>query len=108
MKSTSFKQFQNVYRAYLRWFKERCIDELPVKDEEELLACQTFNEDIFENERYLLSRMYFIVPLLPSENKNGVLEFFVFSELNFMDKGPDDSIREVLPVEYRIELLPRS
>lgn len=95
--------FQKVYQAYLHWFGERCIEELPPKSEEELIACQSFQEEVFMNEKYILSRMYFSAPLLPSESKNSILEFFVFSELNFMERDPGDDIRDILPVEYRVE-----
>jgi len=100
------QDFETVYQDYLTWFRERARPNANPKEKEELLGCQIFHEDIFENDNLLLNRMYFLIPLSPSQSKSGELEAFQFSELNLMMKIHADKIDEIagiLCVEYRKE-----
>lgn len=93
--------FTKTYENYLAWFRDKAADAAKPKDEEEILSCLLCNEDVFEGEGFLLSRVFFVVPLLPSESRNGRLEVFVITELNLMKKAEDsDEIEDVIPVEY--------
>ncbi len=100
------QDFQAIYQSYLSWFRERAAECALPKTEEELLGFQIFHEDIFEDSNILLNRMYFAIPLSPSQNRSGSLETFAFSELNLMLKirhSGIDEITNILPVEYRLE-----
>ncbi len=56
---------------------------------------------MFEADGFFLNRVFFVVPMLPSESRNGRLEVFVITELNLMKKAEDsDEIVDVIPVEY--------
>lgn len=96
--------FEWVYQRYLAWHQEQSIPGTPPKDKENLLQYQIFHEDIYENRGILLNRMYFLIPLSPSQSKRGIWENFQFSELNLLVKSPaDGEITHILPVEYRTE-----
>lgn len=100
------QDFETVYQDYLAWFWERARPTANPKEKEEVLGCQIFHEDIFENDDILLNRMYFLIPLSPSQSKSGALETFRFSELNLMLKIHMESaeeITDILPVQYRRE-----
>ena len=93
--------FCKAYESYLAWFRDKATDTAKPKDEEEILGCQLCNEDVFEGDGVLLNRVFFVVPLLPSESRNGRLEVFVITELNLMKKAEDsDEIVDVISVEY--------
>lgn len=98
--------FRGIYREYLKWFEERAQETARPIDEEEMIDCQICHEDIFENSNYLLNRMFFLIPLAPSQSRSGTLEAFAFSEMNLMLKGPGgdaDDVLDIYPVEYRRE-----
>lgn len=100
------QDFETVYQDYLAWFREQARPTANPREKEELLGCQIFHEDIFENDNILLNRMYFLIPLSPSQSKSGALEIFRFSELNLMLKMCSDKIDHVvgiIPAEYRKE-----
>lgn len=98
--------FENVYQAYLNWFKGRGEEFSRPKEMEELLKFQITNEDVFEGPTVLLNRVYFSVPIFPGESRQGKFEYFNFSELNLMLKSrhtDGGEITNVIPAEYRIE-----
>ena len=94
--------FDKAYGAYLAWFQEKAVSSAVPKDREAVLGFQLCHEDVFENDSILLNRMFFILPLLPSESKSGLLELFAVFELNLMQKAGDDT-EDVTPVEYAIQ-----
>ncbi len=99
--------FSRIYQDYLAWFQERARDGADPIDEEQLIRYQIHNEDAFENASYLLNRIYFVVPLSPSQSRSGSMELFAFSELNLLVKGTangiSDEVLDMYPVEYRRE-----
>lgn len=94
--------FDEAYGHYLSWFQEKAAANAVPKDKEAILGFQLCHEDVFEDDAIFLNRMFFIVPLLPSESKSGQLELFAISELNLMQKAGDDT-EDVTPVEYTIQ-----
>ncbi len=102
MKTTVAKGFKSLYARYLDWFQERAGKEALPWDEEDLPRFQSFNEDVYENDRIVLNRVYYAVPLAPSHSRSGRLEVFTFSELNLMEKAGND-ITNLRTVEYRVE-----
>lgn len=95
--------FCKAYESYLAWFRDKATDMTKPKDEEEILGCQMCSEDVFEGGTFLLNRVFFFVPLLPSESKSGRLEIFTVSELNLLKKTSEtaeENFDEVVPVEY--------
>ncbi len=95
--------FDEAYRRYLSWFQEKAVSSAVPKDQEAVLGFQLCHEDVFENDSILLNRMFFIVPLLPSESKSGLLELFAISELNLLQKAGGD-VEDITPVEYTVQL----
>lgn len=101
--------FGVIYQDYLAWFRERARTGVDPIDEEQLINYQICHEDTFESADHILNRVYFAIPLPPTQSCSGNLEFFSCSTLNFMKKGqaPDtdvaDEVIEVYPVEYRRE-----
>ena len=94
--------FEQVYDDYLAWFHERAVPTAMPKDREDVMQYQLCNEDVYEDEETLLNRMYFFIPLLPSESKNGKPQVFIIEELNLMKKanGDPEDIEDFMPVEY--------
>lgn len=93
--------FDRIYEDYLHWFHEKARSSAVPKEKEELLQYQIGHEDVFENSTTLLNRMFFFIPLLPSESNSGRPELFIISELNLMKKDDCcDEVEEVIPVEY--------
>lgn len=98
--------FQWVYQRYLEWFQEHARPSAAPWGEDKLLETVSHYEDVFENERLILNRMFYTVALLPSESKIGLLERFTFSQLTLMEKVPmpdgTDEIFESVPVEHTL------
>lgn len=93
--------FQRIYEAYLMWFHDKARPSAVPKGKEDLLQYQSGHEDVYEDAGVLLNRMFFVIPLLPSESKSGQFELFQFSELNLMKKDiKSDDTEEVISVEY--------
>ncbi len=102
MKTTGKGSYANLHSRYLDWFRERAGNRSAPWDEEDFPRFQSFHEDVYENDRILLNRVYYSIPLSPSDSLSGKLEVFSFSELNLMEKDGDDII-DICPVEYRLE-----
>ncbi len=102
MKTTVVKNFKSIYGRYLYWFQERAGKDVLPWDEEDFPRFRSFNEDVYENDRIVLNRVYYSIPLSPSHNHTGKLEVFSFSELNLMEKAGDDIVG-LCTVEYRVE-----
>ncbi len=102
MKTTVAKGFESIYFHYLDWFQARAEQGAVSVEREAFPQYQSFHEDVFENDRMILNRMYYTVPLSPSASRSGKLELFAFSELNLMEKE-NGSIADLYTVEYRIE-----
>lgn len=99
--------FDQAYAGYLAWFHDQAsaIARPKEKEKENILGCQMWHEDVFEEETLLLNRVFFLVPLLPSESKSGQLEIFVITELNLLKTtGADDEIEDVIPIKYSIRI----
>ena len=93
--------FQRIYEDYLIWFHDKARSSAVSKSEEDFLQYQSGNEDVYEDAGILINRMFFFIPLLPSESKSGHLEIFRFSELNLMKKCEEsDDAEEIISVEY--------
>ena len=96
--------FDKAYESYLSWFHEKAMPSAAPKDREAVLGCQMCQEDVFEDDSYILNRMFFLLPLLPSESKSSRLEIFIITELNLMKKLEyDDDIEYIIPVEYSVQ-----
>lgn len=96
-----------VYTDYLKWFRDHAKEGILPKQEDELVGFHAFHEDSFDDGDITLNRMFFLIPLFPSQTRNGRLEVFAFSELNLMVRTSDESgcdkVDRLIPVEYRIE-----
>lgn len=99
--------FDRVYQGYLDWFRDKAAAAAKPKDQEGLLGYQLCNEDVFEGDGFLLNRVFFFVPLLPSESKSGRLEVFTASELNLLQKADGaagEDFEKITPVEYTLHI----
>ena len=94
---------ENIFEKYIAWFAEHALEGIAPPAREQLNLQQTHNEDLYEDDRCVVNRTCYLLPLLPSQSKSGRLEVFSFSELNLMFKNPDGDPEEVFPVEYRLE-----
>ncbi len=94
--------FDEAYGRYLSWFQEKAAAGAVPKDREEILGFQLCHEDVYQDDTMLLNRMYFVIPLLPSESKSGQLELFAISELNLMRKTGGAS-EDFTPIEYETQ-----
>lgn len=102
MKTQLITNFEALYSRYLDWFRERAKKEVIPLEKECFPQFQSFHEDVYETDRLLLNRMYYMIPISPLESLTGKLEIFSFSELNLMEKSKDD-ISDLRTVEYRVE-----
>ena len=83
------------------WFHDKARPSAVSKSEEDCLRYQSEYEDVYEDAGVRINRMFFGIPLLPSESKSGQFELFRFSELNLMKKETElDDSEEVISVEY--------
>lgn len=97
--------FDRVYQSYLVWFRQKALKSARPSGPEDILKYQLCHEDVFEQDGLLLNRMYFLIPLLPSESKSGHLETFTIAELNLLQKSDPSSCGEfdrLTPIEYTI------
>lgn len=102
MVTQPIKSFEALYSCYLRWFQEHAGKNVTPLKAEDFPRFLSFHEDVCENSRILLNRVYYIIPLPPSQSASGALKTFTFSELNLMEKAGDE-MENVCPVEYRVE-----
>ncbi len=102
MKTTVVKSFDGLYLRYQEWFRGRAAERAAPWDREDFPRFQSFHEDVYDNGRVILNRMYYMIPLSPTESRSGKLEIFSFSELNLMEMDGDD-IADCRTIEYRIE-----
>lgn len=100
--------FAWVYGRYLEWFRDNARPGAQPRAQETLPGFSLCHEDIFESPTDALNRMFFLVPLLPSESKSGRLEIFAITELNLLKKAEDDDeIQDIVPVEYSVQAFPK-
>ncbi len=90
--------FEELYDDYLAWFRKRAKDQTTAWSREDFSRFQSLNEDVFENGRILLNRVYYLVPLLPGQSRSGRLEVFSFSELNMLFRDYAGDV--ILTAEY--------
>lgn len=102
MKTTVVKKLDDFYSRYLDWFQKRAAKNAVPWAEEDLPRFQSFHEDVYENDRIILNRMYYSIPLPSSTSLSGKLEIFSFSELNLLEKEGHEIVN-ICPVEYQIE-----
>lgn len=102
MKTTVTNSFHTLYSHYLDWFQKRAGAGTAPWDKEDFTRFQSFHEDVYEDKKILLNRVYYAVPLSPSDNPSGKLEMFTFSALNLMEKDESGTMN-ILTVEYRVE-----
>lgn len=102
MQTQSLESLNDLYSRYLLWFRERAGKEALPWEKEDFPRFQSFNEDAYENDRIVLNRMYYLIPLSPSESASGRLDVFAFSVLNLLEKTGDEIVT-IRPVEYRVE-----
>lgn len=95
--------FNAIYQRYVTWIQEHACSGIAPKEKEEIVGYQTLNEDIYEGEDFIINRVYFSIPLFPTQSCSGRLEAFQFSELNLLLKTSSYDDMDIIPVGYRIE-----
>lgn len=98
--------FEDVYEDYLAWFRERAVASAQPKDKEVILEYQLGREDTYESEDLIFNRIYYFIPLPPSESKSRRLEIFAITESNVIQQatskydGATDDRPIITTVEY--------
>ena len=95
--------FDTLQDAYREWVNDHAAEGVVVRDLQSMISRPMINDTEYEDDTLILDRVYYWIPLLPSESKSGKLETFNFSELNILFKDPDDEVTHVASGEYRLE-----